>query len=125
MECEWRFNNPNPQTQLKQLNQWSNQFLSWLSRTAPNILTLIMKKILLCFCCVSLMAGCKSTYDVTLVNGSKVTGVTKPVLDKTTGQYRFNMADGREVKVLSSRIRTIEPHGESSDLTFEKPKPKK
>ena len=27
-ECEWRFNNPNPQTQLKQLNQWVNQFLT-------------------------------------------------------------------------------------------------
>jgi transposase len=27
-ECEWRFNNPNPQTQLKQLNQWVRQFLT-------------------------------------------------------------------------------------------------
>src|SRR5664280_1350053 len=27
-ECEWRFNNPNPQTQLKQLNQWVHQFLT-------------------------------------------------------------------------------------------------
>jgi transposase len=27
-ECEWRFNNPNPQTQLKQLNQWVQQFLT-------------------------------------------------------------------------------------------------
>ena len=25
-ECEWRFNNPNPQTQLTQLNQWVHQF---------------------------------------------------------------------------------------------------
>jgi transposase len=27
-ECEWRFNNPNPQTQLKQLNQWVQQSLT-------------------------------------------------------------------------------------------------
>src|SRR5882724_10590202 len=27
-ECEWRFNNPNPKTQLKQLNQWVKQFLT-------------------------------------------------------------------------------------------------
>src|ERR1035437_5959995 len=27
-ECEWRFNNPNPQTQLKQLNQWVQQLLT-------------------------------------------------------------------------------------------------
>ena len=27
-ECEWRFNNPNPQSQLKQLNQWVKQFLT-------------------------------------------------------------------------------------------------
>ena len=27
-ECEWRFNNPNPQTQLKQLKQWLEQNLT-------------------------------------------------------------------------------------------------
>ena len=27
-ECEWRFNNPNPKTQLTQLNQWVQQFLT-------------------------------------------------------------------------------------------------
>jgi transposase len=27
-ECQWRFNNPNPQTQLRQLNQWVHQFLT-------------------------------------------------------------------------------------------------
>ena len=27
-ECEWRFNQPNPKTQLRQLNQWANQFLT-------------------------------------------------------------------------------------------------
>ena len=27
-ECEWRFNQPNPKTQLRQLNQWVNQLLT-------------------------------------------------------------------------------------------------
>ena len=27
-ECEWRFNQPNPKTQLRQLNQWVHQFLT-------------------------------------------------------------------------------------------------
>jgi transposase len=27
-ECEWRFNNPNPQSQLKQLRQWVEQYLT-------------------------------------------------------------------------------------------------
>jgi transposase len=27
-ECEWRFNNPDPKIQLKQLNQWAQQFLA-------------------------------------------------------------------------------------------------
>jgi transposase len=27
-ECDWRFNNPNPQTQLSQLNQWVHQLLT-------------------------------------------------------------------------------------------------
>ena len=27
-ECEWRFNNPNPQSQLKQLKQWVKRSMS-------------------------------------------------------------------------------------------------
>ena len=27
-ECQWHFNHPNPKTQLRQLNQWANQFLT-------------------------------------------------------------------------------------------------
>jgi transposase len=26
-ECEWRFNNPEPKTQLKQLRQWGKQHM--------------------------------------------------------------------------------------------------
>ena len=34
-ECEWRFNNPEPQAQLKQIKQWVKDHLSELSGTAP------------------------------------------------------------------------------------------
>jgi transposase len=34
-ECEWRFNNPNPKAQIKQLKQWVRHYMGWLSRTAP------------------------------------------------------------------------------------------
>ncbi|MBM3633262.1 MAG: IS1595 family transposase, partial [Alphaproteobacteria bacterium] len=27
-ECEWRFNNPDPKAQLKQLKQWVQEFLN-------------------------------------------------------------------------------------------------
>jgi transposase len=34
-ECQWRFNNPDPQTQLRLLKQWGLGVLNFLSRTAP------------------------------------------------------------------------------------------
>ncbi|PCJ90126.1 MAG: IS1595 family transposase [Porticoccaceae bacterium] len=34
-ECEWRFNNSDPKSQLKQLTQWVRKEMGWLSRTAP------------------------------------------------------------------------------------------
>ena len=34
-ECEWRFNNPNPKSQLKQIKQWVKRYIGWLSGTAP------------------------------------------------------------------------------------------
>ncbi|MEO5804205.1 MAG: YgdI/YgdR family lipoprotein [Verrucomicrobiota bacterium] len=71
------------------------------------------------------LVGCKTSYDVTLSDGKKITGVSKPVLDKTKDQYQFKMADGREVKIYAGRIRTIAPHGESSEPKFVSPTDKK
>ena len=36
-ECEWPFNSPSSQAQLKQFKQWFKMYIGWLSRTAPNI----------------------------------------------------------------------------------------
>lgn len=41
-ECEWRFNNPTPKAQLKQLKQWVAGLLTYLSRTAPFFIFLNM-----------------------------------------------------------------------------------
>lgn len=84
-----------------------------------------MKKFFALFLTVTVLTGCKTSYDVTLNDGKKVTGVSKPVLDKTTNQYRFKTADGRDVKVYAGRVRTIEPHGESSEPKFVSPTDKK
>ncbi len=35
-ECEWRFNNSDPQLQLRQPRQWVKLYLRWLSGTAPS-----------------------------------------------------------------------------------------
>lgn len=37
-ECEWRFNNPSPQTRLNQLKQLVKQYMGSLSRTAASFL---------------------------------------------------------------------------------------
>ena len=71
------------------------------------------------------LVGCKSSYDITLSNGRKVTGVSKPVFDERLGLYRFKMADGKEARLSSSRVRLIEPHGESSETQFVSPTQKK
>ncbi len=39
-ECEWRFNNSDPTSQLLQLRQWVKAYLNELSRTAPCFLTI-------------------------------------------------------------------------------------
>lgn len=37
-ECEWRFNNSDPASQLLQLKKLVRDYLRWLSRTAPYFL---------------------------------------------------------------------------------------
>lgn len=84
-----------------------------------------MKKFVVLSLMVIGLLGCKTTYDITLSNGKKIRGVTKPSLDKKTDQYKFTLQDGREVKVSSSRIRLIEPQGDSSEPKFVSPTQKK
>jgi hypothetical protein len=84
-----------------------------------------MKKIFLLLFAAAALSGCKTSYDVTLSNGTKIREVTKPVLDRTTDQYQFKTIDGREMKISAGRIKLIEPHGESSEPQFVSPTQKK
>ena len=65
-----------------------------------------------------LVAGCRTSYDLTLNTGTKITGVTKPVLNKETGQYVFKDANGRPGAVPAMRVRAIEPHQEEEQNDF-------
>ena len=76
----------------------------------------MMKKFILLCAAATLLAGCRSSYDVTLANGmgggTKYTGVTKPRYNKATGKYTFKTADGREYSVYPTNVKLIEPHQE-------------
>lgn len=54
-------------------------------------------------------AGCRTRYDITLTSGTKIRGVSKPVLDRQSGYYIFRDAAGRTNAVLSMRVSVIEP----------------
>jgi hypothetical protein len=71
-----------------------------------------MKYLVVLLSVMVLCAGCRTKYDITLSNGNKITGVSKPVLNKETGFYEFKLANGKQEAVKSMRVRTIEPAGE-------------
>jgi hypothetical protein len=74
-----------------------------------------MKKILCLLAAAIVMAGCSNRYDITLGNGLAFKGVSKPVLNKETGEYSFTDATGRIMKVKDSRVRVIEPHSKTDE----------
>ena len=61
-----------------------------------------------------LATGCKSNYDITLSNGAKITGISKPKLDKKTDRYVYKDAAGVEKSVPAMRVREIQPHEEGN-----------
>ena len=75
-----------------------------------------MKKIFVLLWMVVALVGCKSSYDVTLSNGTRFTGVSKPHLDKKTGKYKFKMPNGREGTFYPENIRLIEPHRDAYEF---------
>jgi len=72
----------------------------------------------------SLLTACHTSYDITLNNGNKFTGVSKPVLDSKTGDYQFTTHSGKVMYVKSIRVREIAPH-EENDSKFVAPPAKK
>lgn len=74
-----------------------------------------MKKVIAFLCLATLLAGCRSAYDVTLNNGAQYSGVSKPKLDRDRGVYVFKNAGGRTISVPETRVRSIEPHSSTKD----------
>ena len=65
-----------------------------------------MKPILLLSLAAILLAGCQSTYLITLNSGTKLVSPGKPKL--VGGNYVYKDAKGQEVKISSSKVKTIE-----------------
>ena len=57
-ECEWRFNNSDPSSQLKQLRQWVKGDLNSLSGTAPKSIIGTKQSIKLCCCAGRSRSAC-------------------------------------------------------------------
>jgi hypothetical protein len=73
-----------------------------------------MKKILLLLPGTVFLAGCMymHNYDLTLVNGMRITRVTKPKLNKETGVYTFKDINGKKETISASRVVEIAPHSD-------------
>jgi hypothetical protein len=74
-----------------------------------------MKKTLFALFTAVLLVGC-ARYDVTLNNGSKLSNVSKPKLDKERQVYVIS-GGGKTREIKSSRIVLIEPHQEEKFKT--------
>jgi hypothetical protein len=69
-----------------------------------------MKNILLSLLGAVFLTGCMHHYDITLVNGMRITHVSKPRLDKETGVYTFTTIKGKKESVNAARVVEIAPH---------------
>jgi hypothetical protein len=69
-----------------------------------------MKNILVLLLGTVFLAGCMHNYDLTLVNGMRITHVSKPKLNKETGVYSFTDIKGEKKSVSAARVVEIAPH---------------
>jgi hypothetical protein len=82
-----------------------------------------MKKTLVLLLMITALVGCRTRYDITLSNGSKISGVSKPQLDRNSGYYVFTEASGKTNFIPSMRVSLIEPQRFSEEESSPK-KPK-
>lgn len=61
----------------------------------------------------ALLTGCAHRYDITLVNGERVTNVTKPQLNRSEGVFYYKDVRGQEHHVFAGRVVDIGPHSGS------------
>jgi hypothetical protein len=69
-----------------------------------------MKNVLLLLLGSVFLSGCMHHYDLTLVNGVRITHVSKPKLDKENGVYTFKDVTGKEKSISASKVVEIAPH---------------
>jgi PBP1b-binding outer membrane lipoprotein LpoB len=72
-----------------------------------------MKNVLVLLLSSVFLAGCMHNYDLTLVNGKKITHVSKPKLNKETGVYTFKDVKGRTNSISAAKVVEIAPHSSS------------
>jgi hypothetical protein len=78
-----------------------------------------MKKLIAFLFLTVLLAGCRSSYDVTLNNGAKFTGVSKPKLIRDRGVYVFKNMSGKTFTIPETRVNMIEPHSSAKTSQFQ------
>ncbi len=66
-----------------------------------------------CLVATALLTGCAHHYDITLVNGERVTNVTKPVLNRSEGVFYYKDVRGGEHHIFAGRVVDIGPHSDS------------
>ena len=71
-----------------------------------------MKNVLLLLLVTVCLTGCMHNYDLTLVNGGRITRVSKPKLNKESGLYTFTDMNGKKKSVSASRVVEIAPHSD-------------
>jgi hypothetical protein len=86
------------------------------TRFAPGLHFPKVAGLLACLFSAVLLSGCAHRYDIMLTNGSRVTNVTKPVLDRSNGVFTYKDVAGNEHKVNAGRVVDIGPHSAKNEV---------
>jgi hypothetical protein len=70
------------------------------------------KNALLLLLATVFLAGCMHNYDLTLINGMKITRVSKPKYDKKNGVYTYTDITGAKKTISALRVVEIAPHSD-------------
>jgi hypothetical protein len=95
------------------------QLFHWQGRILPAMpLFKTWKIILPSLAALVLLCGCAHRYDVMLTNNMRITNVSKPMLDRSAGVYVFKDINGKERKIMASRVVEIDAHSRKSAAQF-------
>jgi hypothetical protein len=70
-----------------------------------------MKRLILLALLVAVCGGCRSTYVITLNNGSQITAKGKPKYDSDKGTLFYTDAVGQKQQLSITRVRNYQPQG--------------